>query len=108
MGRIANPRSVEVRARNDNMFLDSAQTAAFLYEIFRITTVTRTGPGGQNVTLNFTSFAGVAYRVKKSATLAAGSWTDAGVTATGNGGVQAITVPAVGISGRYYFRVVVE
>ena len=87
MGRIANTRSVEVRAGNDNMYLDSAQTAAFLYESFRSTGVTRTGAGGQNVTLYFTSIAGVAYRVQKSASLASGSWTDAGVTATGNGAV---------------------
>ena len=60
------------------MFLDSAQTAAFLYETFRITGVTRTGAGGQNVTLRFTSIAGVAYRVQKSANFAAGLWTDAG------------------------------
>ena len=100
--------SYVVRARNDNMFLDSAQTAAFLYEIFRITAVTRTGAGGQNVTLNFISIAGVAYRVQKSANLAAGSWTDAGVTAAGNGDVQSVTVPSAGLSGRYYFRVVGE
>ena len=90
------------------MFLDSAPTAAFLNETFRITSVTRTGAGGQNVTLNFTSIAGVAYRVQKSASLAAGSWTDAGVTAAGNGGVQSVSVPSAGLSGRYYFRVVAE
>ena len=93
------------------MYLDSAQTAAFLYETFRITAVTRTGAGGQNVTLNFTSIAGVVYRVEKSASLTAGSWADAGVTAAGNGGVQSVTVPAAGTGGapgRYYFRVVAE
>ena len=54
------------------------------------------------------TIAGVAYRLEKSASLAAGSWTDAGVTAAGTGGVQTATVPAAGMSGRYYFRVVVE
>ena len=93
------------------MSLDSAATAAFLYETFRITAVTRTGAGGQNVTLNFTSISGVAYRVEKSASLAAGLWTDAGVSAMGSGAVHSMTVPAAGTGGapgRYYFRVMAE
>jgi hypothetical protein len=102
--------SYVVRARNDNTFLDSAATAAMVNEAFRITGVTRSGAGGQDVTLNFTSIAGVAYRVQYSASLAAGSWTDAGVSATGTGGVQSITVPSAVTGGgqKRYFRVVVE
>ena len=42
-----------VRARNDNTFLDSAATAALVREVFRITSVTRTGPAGQNLALTF-------------------------------------------------------
>ena len=38
--------SYTVRARNDNTYLDSAATAALVREVFRITSVTRTGPGG--------------------------------------------------------------
>jgi hypothetical protein len=62
------------------------------------------------VTLAFTSIAGVAYRVQYSITLAVGSWTDAGVSATGTGGVQSITVLSAVTGGgpRRYFRVVVE
>jgi hypothetical protein len=62
------------------------------------------------VTLAFTSIAGVAYGVQYSITLAAGSWTDVGVSATGTGGVQSITGPSAVTGGapRRYFRVVAE
>jgi bifunctional DNA-binding transcriptional regulator/antitoxin component of YhaV-PrlF toxin-antitoxin module len=84
-----------VRARNDNTFLDSAASPAVVLETFRITGVTRTGPGGQDVTLSFTTLAGAAYRVQQSSSLAAGSWIETGVSATGTGTVQNLTMPAV-------------
>lgn len=102
--------SYVVRARNDNTFLDSAATPAVVLETFRITGVTRTGPGGQDVTLSFTTLAGAAYRVQQSSSLAAGSWTETGVSATGTGTAQSLTVPAAVTGGapRRYFRVVRE
>ncbi len=100
-----------IRARNDNTYTDSAQTAAVVWETFRITSVTRTGPGGQNIALTFPGYTGATYRLEKSATLAPNSWTNTGISAAGTGGAQTLTVPAAvtgGAPGRYYFRVVRE
>lgn len=98
-----------VRARNDNTYADSAQTAAVVWTVFEITGVTRTGAGGQNIALTFPGYAGATYRVEKSASLAVNSWMDTGVSASAIGGAQTLTVPAAvtgGAPGRYYFRVV--
>jgi hypothetical protein len=102
--------SYVVRARNDNTFLDSPATPAVVLETFRITGVTRTGAGGQNVTLTFTTLAGASYRVQSSASLASGAWVETGVTGTGTGGVQSLTIAAAVTGGvpRRYFRVVRE
>ena len=101
-----------VRARNDNTFLDSAATVALVREVFRITSVTRTGAGGQNIALTFPGYPGAIYRVQQSITdLAPGSWTETGISAAGTGAAQTLTVPAAvtgGAPGRRYFRVVGE
>ncbi len=95
-----------VRARNDNAYVDSTQSSAVTYVLFEIKGVIRTGAGGTNLTLSFTSNLGATYRVDKTTDLSANAWTDAGVTVNGNGGVQTITVPSAGLSGKYFFRVV--
>ena len=109
----ATPSGVSyiVRARNDNIYLDSAATAALVREAFRITSVTRSGPGGQNIALTFPGYPGATYRVQQSNTLAPGSWTETGITAPGTGNPQTLTVPAAvtgGAPGRRYYRVVGE
>ena len=103
--------SYVVRARNDNTFLDSAATAAIVRETFRITSVTRTGAAGQDIAFTFPGYTGATYRVQQSTTLAPGSWTETGITASGSVGVQTLTVPAAvtgSAPGRRYFRVVGE
>ena len=87
---------------------DSPNSTVFTIENFRITGVRRTGAGGLDVSLDFNSLAGVTYRAEKSSDLTPGAWTNTGVTATGNGAVQKITIPGAGLSGRLYFRVVLE
>ncbi len=73
---------------------------------FLITSVRRVPENGGGLEIKFRSEAAATYRVHRSTSLTVVSWTDAGVSATGNGAEQTIVVPDDGTAPRQFFRVV--
>ena len=100
--------SYVVRSRNDNTYLDSAATTGLVWETFRISSISLTGTGGRDVQLAFTTYPNTNYGVQQSTSLDAGAWTNTGVTVSGTGTVRTATVSGAGLSGRAYFRIVME
>jgi len=71
---------------------------------FRITAVA-IAAGGETVAIKFNSELGMTYRVESSPSLGAGRWTDAGISAEGDGSESTLHFPTAGLGGTHYFRV---
>lgn len=67
--------------------------------------IQRVGTNGADVELKLGSTAGNTYRVFRSATLAANSWQDTGVSAPGTGALLTLTVPGTGSLAKQFFRI---